>query len=101
MVVNAYYIYSLGSVIIVSLISFVGVFTLSLKREKLRKYLFLLISLAAGALIGDAFIHLIPEAFEEIGNATLAATLIIAGILIFFILEKILHWHHHAVESHG
>ena len=101
MVVNTYYIYSLGSVIIVSLISFVGVFTLSLKREKLRKYLFLLISLAAGALIGDAFIHLIPEAFEEIGNATLAATLIIAGILIFFILEKILHWHHHAVESHG
>lgn len=89
------YLYSVASVIVVSLISLAGVFTLSFKEVALRKYLFLLVSLAVGALIGDAFIHLIPEAFEEVGNPTLISIAVIAGILIFFVLEKVLHWHHH------
>lgn len=91
------YLYSIGSVILVSLISLVGVFTLGLKEQLLRKYLFILVSLAVGALLGDAFIHLIPEAFEEINNPTLVSFAIIGGIFIFFVLEKILHWHHHDV----
>ncbi|MFT7565103.1 MAG: zinc and cadmium transporter [Candidatus Paceibacteria bacterium] len=91
------YLYSLLSVIIVSLVSLVGVFTLSLKEKVLRKYVFLLVSLAVGALLGDAFIHLIPESFEVIGNGTHVSLAVIAGILIFFILEKFLHWHHHQI----
>lgn len=89
------YIYSIASVLVVSLISIIGVFTLSLKEQVLRKYVFLIISLAVGALVGDAFIHLIPEAFEEATNPVHASLAIVAGILIFFVLEKILHWHHH------
>lgn len=79
-----------------SLVSLIGVVLLSLKEALLRRTLFLLISLAAGALLGDAFIHLIPEAFEEI-NPLFVSALILAGFLAFFILEKFLHWHH----SHG
>lgn len=93
------YIYSIASVLIVSLISLVGVFTLSLKEATLRKYLFLLVSLAIGALIGDAFIHLIPEAYEQTSNPTIVSVAIIAGIIIFLILEKVLHWHHHQAED--
>ena len=89
------FIFAIISVIIVSLISLIGVFTLSLKEELMRKYLFFFISLAVGALLGDAFIHLIPEALEVSGNPALASILIIAGILIFFVTEKFLHWHHH------
>lgn len=89
------YIYSILSVFVVSLISLVGVFTLSMKDVLLRKYLFLLVSLAVGALIGDAFIHLIPESFEQGLNPTMVSLYLIAGIIIFFILEKVLHWHHH------
>ncbi len=55
----------------------------------------MLVSLAAGALLGDAFIHLIPEAFENSSNPLLVSLLIIAGILLFFIFEKFMHWHHH------
>lgn len=88
------YLYSFTSVIIVSLISLAGLLTLSLREDLLRKYIFILVSLAVGALLGDAFIHLIPEAFEKISNPTLISLGIIAGIFIFFILEKILHWHH-------
>jgi zinc and cadmium transporter len=84
---------------VISLVSLVGVFTLSLKEEIIRKYIFIFISLAVGALLGDAFIHLIPEAFENSANSTLTSTLIIAGILIFFILEKFLHWHHHGEDT--
>lgn len=89
------YLYPIASVLVVSLVSFIGVFTLSIKESTLRKYLFLFVSLAVGALIGDAFIHLIPEAFEGSNNPTTVSVAIIAGIAVFFILEKVMHWHHH------
>jgi len=77
----------------------IGVFTLSIKEAALKKYIFIFISLAVGALLGDSFIHLIPEAFESgVGNV-LVSILIIVGILIFFILEKFLHWHHHGEDE--
>ena len=90
--------YTLVSVLIVSLISFVGVVTLVLKKDLLRKSVFVLVSLAVGALLGDVFVHIIPETYEELGNPTLISFLLIGGILIFFILEKVLHWHHHTSE---
>src|SRR3989344_30875 len=93
------YIYAFASVVLVSFVSFVGIFMLSLQEEKLRKYIFIFISLAVGALLGDAFIHLIPEAFSEIKDVMLTSILIISGILIFFALEKFLHWHHHGEDK--
>lgn len=93
------YLYSFASVFIVSAVALVGIFTLSLNEQLLRKYVFLLVSLAVGALLGDAFIHLIPEAFETTSNPVVLSLAIIVGILIFFILEKFLHWHHHQTES--
>lgn len=88
------YLYTLASVFIVSLVSLVGIIALSLKEEMLRRIIFALVSLAAGALLGDAFIHLIPEAFSKIA-ALPAALLMILGVLLFFVLEKFLHWHHY------
>ena len=88
------YLYTLASVIAVSIISLVGIGTLAIQEKFLRKYIFILVSLAIGALLGDAFIHLIPEAFTEM-DATMTGLLIIGGILLFLIFEKILHWHHH------
>jgi len=92
--------YSLVSVIIVSLISLIGVFTLSLKREVLYKILLFLVSFAVGGLFGDAFIHLLPEAFKELGANLTTSLYIIAGILIFFVLEKFIRWHHCHQPSH-
>lgn len=93
------YIYAFVSVIIVSLVSLIGVFSLSLKEETVKKYINLFISLAVGALLGDAFIHLIPEVFENFSSSAFASLLIIFGILIFFIVEKFLHWHHHGEDT--
>ncbi len=93
------YLYSFISVAVVSLLSFVGVLALSMKDEILRKYIFIFISVAVGALLGDALIHLIPEAFEVSANSTLTGLLVIAGVLLFFIVEKFLHWHHHGEDT--
>jgi len=95
---NTIYIYSFISILAVSLVSFIGVFTLSLRPEILKKYLTLFISLAIGALLGDVFIHIIPHAFEE-GHNELVGILFILGIFGFFILEKYFHWHHHENDS--
>lgn len=99
--VNYFYmitIYTLLSVLSISLVSFIGALTLVLKKDYLKKSIFILVSLAVGALLGDVFIHLIPEMYAEAANETLISFLLIAGILIFFILEKVLHWHHHTLE---
>lgn len=88
------WIYTIISVLIVSLVSLIGILTLSIKKERIRKASTLLVSFAAGALFGDAFIHLLPEAFAELGLKLTTSLYIILGILLFFILEKFLHWRH-------
>ena len=91
---------ALLSTVIVSIISITGIFFLSLKTARLQKIVFVLVSFAIGALLGNVFFHLLPESFELIENTTVIAVLVMVGILVFFILEKFLHWHHgHHVED--
>jgi len=78
---------------IISLGSLVGIFTLALQEEKLSKILLFLVSLSAGALMGGAFIHLLPEASEEIEGNVLFTTVLFSFIFFFFV-EKLLHWRH-------
>ena len=92
-------IYAFISVLVVSLISLVGIFTISADENRLRNNVFILVSLAVGALLGDAFIHIIPEAFESGADAHAVALYIIIGIIIFLIIEKFLHWHHHGDDK--
>ncbi len=89
------FILTMLSVLAISLVSLIGLFGLSLKERFLKSSLFALVSLAVGALLGDAFIHLIPEAFEEGTSALSVSLAIIGGVLAFFVIEKVLHWHHH------
>ena len=53
-------IYSLGSVLLISLVAFIGIATLAFSKTLVRRGIIVLVSFAAGALIGDAFIHLLP-----------------------------------------
>lgn len=97
------WIYALWSAFITSLISFIGVFTLSFKTEFLKRILVYMISLSAGALLWDVFIHLLPELTNEIWFNIGTSLGIIAWIMFSFILEKILHWrhcHHPTTSNH-
>jgi zinc and cadmium transporter len=83
----------IGSVWLAALLSF----------GALARYTQHMLSLAAGALLGTAFMHLLPEAFEsQIAPDDLFATLLV-GVVFFFLLDKAELWHHghehHAVEA--
>lgn len=52
-----------------------------------------MISFSAGALLGDAFLHLIPHSVESIFSLQ-TSFLILFGILVMFFVEKIIHWRH-------
>ena len=76
----------------------------------LARYTQHMLSLAAGALLATAFMHLLPEAFEsQVTPQSLFATLL-AGLVFFFLLDKAELWHHghehhdtgaHAHAGHG
>jgi zinc and cadmium transporter len=90
--------YIILATIIVSLISFVGIITLTLKGQILNTILFVLIGLSAGTLMGGAFLHLLPEAVEssEEFNVPLLDMFlfVLVGFILFFVIEKVLHWRH-------
>jgi zinc and cadmium transporter len=58
----------------------------------------MLVSYAIGALLGAAFLGVIPEAFEK-GEPHRVAATILAGIFGFFLLEKLLLWRHCHTEN--
>lgn len=67
----------------------------------LARYTQHMLSLAAGALMATAFMHLLPEAFEsQAGAQELFATLL-AGLVFFFLLDKAELWHHGHEHHHG
>ena len=90
--------YIILATIIVSLISFVGIITLTLKGQILNTILFVLIGLSAGTLMGGAFLHLLPEAVEsseKFGVPLIDMFLfVLVGFILFFVIEKVLHWRH-------
>lgn len=91
-------LYGISSVIIVSILSLIGVIIFFLKESKIHKILLYIVSFAVGVFLGDIFIHLLPEAFEEY-EATQTAIYILSGIIFSFIIEKIIHWKHRHIHK--
>ncbi|MDD5477426.1 MAG: ZIP family metal transporter [Candidatus Omnitrophica bacterium] len=90
----------LASTSLVSLISLVGILTLALKDNLLHKIIFCLIGFSAGALIGSAFLHILPEAIQTSSSIFVFYCLIL-GIILFFLMERYLHWRHcHDKDCH-
>lgn len=81
-----------GTTIVVSSISLIGVLLIGLKKNVLDKILLLLVGFAAGGLIGGAFLHLLPEAAEHDIHSAFLYTIL--GFTVFFIMERYFHWRH-------
>ena len=87
--------------LVVSFISLLGIF-LIFKRENKDRFLKILISLAAGALLAVAFFDLLPEAIEaESFDPHVIFAVVLGSILFFFLLEILFHWHHCRCQEHG
>ncbi|MFZ2025303.1 MAG: ZIP family metal transporter [Microgenomates group bacterium] len=79
--------------IIISLGGLAGVVTFSLKEKVLNKILMSLVALSAGALMGGAFIHLLPESVDMM-DPMMAFGIVLFSFVCFFFIEKLLHWRH-------
>ena len=105
--------YILIATFIVSMISLSGVLFLILSEKWIKNFLIFFVAIAAGALLGNAFFHLIPESFEmhldliesqsdntkvegEHSEVFLFPSIfILCGIIVFYLIEKFVNWHHH------
>ncbi|MDD5565288.1 MAG: ZIP family metal transporter [Candidatus Omnitrophica bacterium] len=86
-------VWILLSTFLVAVISLIGIFTLVIKSNLLSKILFNLIGFSAGSLIGGAFLHILPESLEKT-NSIVVFHYVIAGIVLFFLLERYFYWRH-------
>ena len=87
------WILAISSVIIVSAISLIGISLIWITENKLKKIFTYLVSFAVGGLLGDVFLHLMPEMIEA-SFETQTALILITGILVSFIVERFLQWRH-------
>jgi zinc transporter ZupT len=85
---------SLLSVVGVSLLSLVGLLTLGVREERVRRLTTHFISFATGGLLGDAFIHLVPTSFSKPGPALPRSLALLGGLMVFFVVEKVLRHDH-------
>lgn len=65
-----------------------------LKQKSIKQILIFMVAFAAGAMLGGVFFHMLPELAEDGAFTLQSSFLILVGIAIFFILEKIIHWRH-------
>jgi zinc and cadmium transporter len=99
---DIHWTYTFVSVALVAGLALVGRLALTFSPKYLSRLIPLLVSLAAGALFGTAFGHLLPESVERIGNGPELSVLLIGGILTFFVLEKVICvWCNGAHHHHG
>lgn len=86
---------TLAALALISVISLSGAIVLVGREALLRRGLIFLIAFAAGALLGDTFLHILPQISESAAGFDVGTSLaILAGVVSFFSLEKFLHWHH-------
>lgn len=78
---------------IISLGSLVGILSFWMSEKRLQSMLHALVAFAAGAMIGSAFLHLLPEASEFLEGSSLFNAVLVSFVL-FFLIEKTLHWRH-------
>ena len=87
-------LYSLGSVVAVSLISFLGIIFFLFDESIIRKSLLYFVGISTGALLGDVFIHIVPELAQKPDSFVQNLYILLGGILFSFMLEKFIHWRH-------
>ena len=77
----------------ISLLSLIGILTLSIKQDTLHKILMILVAYSAGTILGAALFDLLPEAVELVDKA-LVFPLIASGFVFFLVLERLIYWYH-------
>lgn len=88
-------LYSLLSAFAVTLLAFSGWIYRLVPEHKLQQVLPFVLAIAIGVLLGNAFFHLIPDAVVQIGSLEATMGWVLAGVMIFFAVEKMIGGHEH------
>ncbi len=94
-------VYTLLSVLAVSMLALLGIVFFLFDEKVIGKILLAFVSISTGALLGDVFIHIIPEMAENTDTFGQGLIILLGGILFSFILEKFIHWRHCHVMPSG
>lgn len=86
--------YIVGSVALVSALSVVAILPFALGWRGFDALISYLVSFAAGTLLGNVFLHLLPELAAEYGFDATTGLAILAGLTLAFLIERYVHWHH-------
>ncbi|CAE6507291.1 Zinc/iron permease [Nitrosomonas nitrosa] len=90
---------TLTASLVVVLVAASSAFVLYIKDSTLKEWMPLLIAVAVGVLLGDAFLHLLPDALKISESAKSVLLWTLTGILCFYAIEQFLHWRHdHSIE---
>lgn len=89
-----YLINALLATFAISLLSLTGSVVFLFKHKTINKLTLFLVAFSTGALVGGAFLHLLPESIEESSNIMWPFLYLLVGISVFFVLERFLKWHH-------
>lgn len=81
-----------------ALVSFSGALAVIMSQALARRFAHWVLGFAIGALLGVTFFDLLPEAIGDLGNA--AFPWVVAGIIAFFLLEKLVLWYHYHREPY-
>lgn len=92
-------LYVILAVGLVSILSLVGIFALSLNDKLLDKILFYMMSFSAGAILGTAFFDLLPESLDIVGDS-IVFSYIALGFVLFYFLERLIYWYHGHGHAH-
>jgi zinc and cadmium transporter len=87
------------AVVTISLVSLVGILLINVGLKKVSALISILVSIAAGTLLGEVFFHILPEVV--VADAETSSLVMLVGVITFFLLEHALHWHHiHQHHTH-
>lgn len=87
-------LFTLGSVVLVSMLSLAGITLFFWSERFIRAALLPLVSFSTGALLGDVFIHILPELAEDADRFQASLLIVLGGIVFSFVVEKFVRWRH-------
>lgn len=91
---NTQALLALASVVGISFLSLAGIAIFAVNKTLVQRWLLAFVSFSTGALLGDVFIHILPEMAEDAEAFPSQLMVVLAGIVCSFVVEKIIHWRH-------
>jgi zinc and cadmium transporter len=88
------FLMTMAAAALISLVALCSAFVLYVKDSTLARWMPILIALAVGVLLGNVFLHLLPNALESTNDAGSVFVWTLVGIMLFYFIEQNLHWRH-------